>query len=82
MAQSAPKGLIARIKKHPELLDQITEHQQVVELVDILQIAIEPINVDLLKRAAVISRSCRLLTNDSLTLAVMEKLGVTQNCHQ
>ncbi|MCI0625357.1 MAG: type II toxin-antitoxin system VapC family toxin [Acidobacteria bacterium] len=73
----APQGLIARIKKYPELLDHLTEHQQVVALTQALQITIEPLTADLLRRGAELAPQRRLLTNDSLTLAVMEKLGVS-----
>ena len=72
-----PQGLIARLKKHPELLDHLTEHQQVVALAQTLQITIEPITADLLRRGAELSPQQRLLTNDALMLAVMEKLGVS-----
>lgn len=74
----AAQGLIARIKKHPELLEQLTEHQQVVALAQALQITIEPITAALLQRSAELAPQRRLLTNDSLTLAVLEKLGITQ----
>lgn len=68
------QGLIARIKKHPDLLDNLTEHQQVVALAQALKITIVPITMDLLQRGAELSPQQRLLTNDSLTLAVMEKV--------
>jgi predicted nucleic acid-binding protein len=71
------QGLIARLKKHPELLDHLTEHQQVVALAQALQIIIEPITAALLQRGADLSPQQRLLTNDALTFAVMEKLGVS-----
>jgi uncharacterized protein len=70
------QGLIARIKKHPHLLDDLTEHLQVIALAQALKITIMPITMDLLHRGAELSPQLRLLTNDSLTLAVMEKVGV------
>lgn len=73
----APHGLIARIKKHPELLDHLSEHRQVVALAQAMQITIEPITGELLRRGAELAPQQRLLTNDSLTLAVMEKLGLS-----
>jgi hypothetical protein len=72
----APQGLIARLKKHPELLELLTEHQQVVTLAQALRITIAPITPDLLQRGAELSPQQRLLTNDALTLAVLEKMGV------
>lgn len=71
-----PQGLISRIKKHPDLLDNLTEHQQVTALAQALKITIVPITIDLLRRGAELSPQMRLLTNDSLTLAVMEKAQV------
>ena len=72
-----PQGLISRIKKHPELLDNLTEHQQVAALAQALKITVVPITIELLKRGAEISPQQHLLTNDSLMLAVMEKIGTS-----
>lgn len=69
------QGLIARIKKHPDLLDNLTEHQQVVALAQALKLTIVPITTDLLQRGVELSPQQRMLTNDALTLAVMEKVG-------
>jgi predicted nucleic acid-binding protein len=71
------RGLIARLKRHPELLDGLTNHQRVAATVRGLRLPIETITLDLLARGADLSTQKRLLTNDALTLAVMEKLGVT-----
>jgi predicted nucleic acid-binding protein len=72
----APQGLISRLKKHPELLDNLTEHQQVVPLAQSLRVTIETITPDLLLRGAQLSPQHRLLTNDALTLAVIEKRAI------
>jgi predicted nucleic acid-binding protein len=71
-----PQGLISRIKKHPELLDNLREHEQVAALAETLQLTVEPLTLDLLTYGAKISPRQRLLTNDALMLAVMEKLGI------
>lgn len=42
-----------------------------------LRLPVEAITLELLARGADLSAQHRLLTNDALTLAVMEKLGVT-----
>lgn len=73
-----PQGLISRLKKHPELLDNLIEHLQVAALAQALKITIVPVTINILQRGAELSPQLRLLTNDSLTLAVMEKIGV--NC--
>jgi len=73
----AHQGLIARLKRHPELLDSLTSHHRVVATVRSLRLPVEVITLDLLARGAALSIQERLLTNDALTLAVMEHLGVT-----
>jgi predicted nucleic acid-binding protein len=70
-------GLIARLKRHPELLDGLTNHQRVTATVRGLRLPVEAITLDLLARGAELSSQKRLLTNDALTLTVMQKLGVT-----
>jgi len=70
------KGLIARIKRRPELLDGLTEHAVVAQVIDAIGLRVEPITLDLLMRGAELSSQWRLLTNDALALAVMEKNGL------
>ena len=71
------RGLIARLKRHPELLEGLTNHQRVVATVRSLRLPVEAITLELLARGAALSSQQRLLTNDALTLAVMEQLRVT-----
>jgi predicted nucleic acid-binding protein len=71
------RGLIARFKRHPDLLNGLTNHAQVAATVRSLRLPVEAITLELLARGADVSSQKRLLTNDALTLAVMEKLGVT-----
>jgi predicted nucleic acid-binding protein len=71
------RGLIARLKRHPDLLDGLMNHAQVAATVRSLRLPVEAITLELLARGADVSSQKRLLTNDALTLAVMEKLGVT-----
>ena len=71
------RGWIARLKRHPELLEGLTNHQRVAATVRSLRLPVEAITLELLARGAALSSQQRLLTNDALTLAVMEKLRVT-----
>jgi predicted nucleic acid-binding protein len=73
----AYQGLIARLKHHPELLGGLTSHHRVVATVRGLRLHVKAITLELLARGADLSTQERLLTNDALTLAVMEHLGVT-----
>ena len=71
------RGLIARLKRHPELLDGLTNPQRVAATVRSLRLPVEAITLEILARGAALSSQQRLLTNDALTLAVMEQLRVT-----
>jgi uncharacterized protein len=71
------RGLIARLKRHPELLEGLTTHQRVAATVRSLRLPVEAITLEILARGAALSSQQRLLTNDALTLAVMERLRVT-----
>ena len=70
------KGLVSRIKRHPHLLDGLTAHKAVSDSVRSLRIGLETIGLDSIARAVDLSSQHRLLTNDALALAVMEKTGV------
>jgi predicted nucleic acid-binding protein len=72
-----PRGLVARLKRKPELLAGLTEHKKVAVTVRLLNVPVEPITLELLTRGAELSVQQRLLTNDALTMAAMEKLSVT-----
>lgn len=71
------QGLIARLKRHPHLLEGLRSHHYVMATVQSLPLHVEPITLPLLTRGALLSTQHQLLTNDALTLAVMEHLGVT-----
>ena len=46
------RGLIARLKRHPELLDGLTNHQRVAATVRSLRLPVEAITLELLARGA------------------------------
>jgi predicted nucleic acid-binding protein len=71
------KGLIWRLKREPQLLAALSEHQAVVTTVRALGIQIEVVTSDLLETGAGLSAQFCLLTNDALTIATMRKLGLT-----
>lgn len=68
------QGLVHRLQRQSHLIATLSEHKKVTELVRALKLHVEPITLDLLERAAGCSIQYRLLTNDALTVAVMEKL--------
>lgn len=71
------KGLVARLKREPQLLTSLSKHKAVTTIVRALNIPIELITTDLLETAAGLSSHLCLLTNDALTIATMKKLGLT-----
>ncbi|MBI3651717.1 MAG: type II toxin-antitoxin system VapC family toxin [Acidobacteria bacterium] len=70
-------GLLSKLKRHPEWLDALSQHQSVISTLRVLNLHVEPVTLDLLELATGLSVKHRLLTNDALTVAVMKKLGVT-----
>ncbi len=71
------KGLAHRLQRRRELIATLSEHQKVITLVRALAMHVEPVTTDILDRAALLSPQYRLLTNDALSVAVMEKLGLS-----
>lgn len=71
------QGLIARLKRHPALLEGLESHHQVAATAQSLPLQVEPITLPLLTQGARLSTHHHLLTNDALTLAVMMHLDVT-----
>ncbi len=72
-----PQGLAHRLQRHRDLITGLSEHRKVPTLVRALAIHVEPVTLDLLERAGEVSTRDRLLTNDALTVALMEKLGLS-----
>ncbi len=72
-----PKHNAGRLQQQGHLISTLSEHKKVVELVRALKLHVEPLTLELLERAADCSIQHQLLTNDALTVAVMEKLGLT-----
>ena len=70
------RGLAHRLQRRPDLIAGLSEHRKVIQLARALAIQVEPITTDTLERVAEISPQHRLLTNDALTVAVMESLGL------
>ena len=71
------KGLVARLKREPQLLASLSKHKAVATLVRALNISIELITTDILETAAGLSSQLCLLTNDAVSIATMKRLGLT-----
>ena len=71
------RGLAHRLQRQRELIAGLSAHRQVPALIRALSLHVEPVTLDILERAATISTDYRLLTNDAVTIAIMEKLGLS-----
>jgi predicted nucleic acid-binding protein len=71
------RGLAHRLQRQRALLAELSEHRKVPTLIRALSISVEPVTLALLERAADLSMRYRLLTNDAITIAVMDKLGLS-----
>ena len=71
------RGLAHRLQRQRELIAGLSEHRKVPTLMKALPLHVEPVTLDILERAANITTQHRLLTNDAVTIAVMEKLGLS-----
>ena len=71
------RGLAHRLQRQRDLIAGLSEHRKVPMLMKALSLHVEPVTLDILERAANISTQYRLLTNDAVTIAVMEKLGLS-----
>lgn len=71
------QGLAHRLQRQAHLIATLSEHKKVGDLVRLSGIHVEPITLDLLEKATDCSIRYQMLTNDALTVAVMEKLRIT-----
>jgi predicted nucleic acid-binding protein len=71
------RGLAHWLQRHREPLATLSEHQRVPVLIKALSIHVEAVTLALLERATDLSRQYRLLTNDAVTVAVMERLRLS-----
>jgi predicted nucleic acid-binding protein len=69
------RGLAHRLQRQRDLIAGLSEHRKVPKLIKALFLHVEPVTLDTLDRAVNISTQYRLLTNDAVTIAIMEKLG-------
>ncbi|MBI3247796.1 MAG: type II toxin-antitoxin system VapC family toxin [Deltaproteobacteria bacterium] len=71
------RGLAHRLQRQRKLIADLKEHRKVSALIRALSIHVEPVTLNILERAAVLSVQHQLLTNDAVSVAVMEKLGLS-----
>ncbi len=70
------QGLAHRLQRERHLIGTLSEHTKVASLLRRLAVHVESVTLPVLERAAGVSTQFELLTNDALTVAITEKLGV------
>jgi len=68
---------IRTLKEHPTLVKQLSHYKVATEKIFAFNVVIEPITSAHLRAAQLLSGAYGLLTNDSLTAAVMQTLALT-----
>lgn len=72
-----PRDIVTHLKTHPDLVTTLTRHLDVASEVYRLGISIEPVTRVDLHRSKAIRRQYGLMTNDSLVVACMQGLKLT-----
>ncbi len=70
-------GIARRLKRHPAVVQQLSQFRQAVQQVPQYGIQILTIPANLIDQAAAISQQTGLLSNDALIVAVMQLYGLT-----
>lgn len=71
------QGLAHKLQRKRDLVATLSKHQSVFAFIRALSTHVEPVTLDLIERAGALSVQHRLLTNNAITVASMEKLGLT-----
>jgi hypothetical protein len=72
-----PRDIVTHLKKHPKLISSLTRHLNVASEIYRMGISIEPVTRVELHRSKAIRRQYGLMTNDSLVVACMQGLKLT-----
>jgi predicted nucleic acid-binding protein len=70
------RGLAHRLQRQRNLISNLEEHLKVISLIRAVEMQVEPISLGILDRSSQLSKTHQLLTNDALTISVMEKLAL------
>jgi predicted nucleic acid-binding protein len=68
---------VRKLKENPVLVQQLSRYRVVTETVPAFNVVVETINSTHLRTAQDLSATIGILTNDSLTAAVMQSLAIT-----
>ncbi len=70
-------GIVGYLNKHSEIIARLVEYPQAMERLSIVPMNVLPVDTSLLREAAGVAVRCRLLTNDAMIVALMERHGLT-----
>ena len=73
----SPRTAVKKLKEQPDLVRQLSHYKVVTERIPSFNAIVEPVTFAQFRTAQSLSVLHGLLTNDSLTAAVMQALGVT-----
>ncbi len=71
-----PHAAVKKLKEDPALVRQLSHYKVATEMVPAFNVVVEAITSTHLRTAQGFSAACGLLTNDSLTAAVMQSLAL------
>lgn len=73
----SPRTTVKKLKEQPDLVRQLSHYKVATERIPSFNVMVEPVTFAHYQTAQSLSALHGLLTNDSLTAAVMQTLGVT-----
>src|SRR5215471_3348909 len=73
----SPRTAVKKLKEQPDLVRQLSHYKVVAEHIPSFNVTVEPVTFAHFRTAQSLSVLYGLLTNDSLTAAIMQALGVT-----
>jgi len=72
-----PNVAVRKLKENPSLVQQLADYRVATEMVSTFGVVVEAVHCTNLRTAQNFSATGGLLTNDSLTAAVMQSLSLT-----
>jgi predicted nucleic acid-binding protein len=73
----APNTAVRKLKENPQLVQQLSHYRLATETIPAFNIAVEAVTSTHLRTAQELSGTYGLLTNDSINVAVMQSLALT-----
>jgi len=71
-----PKDMMKYLKANPEKVKKLTRHQEIPSRIDSLNVKTISLDLEMIKTSQLMKRRYGFLSNDSLTLQIMEDLKI------